>query len=450
MKQVDRRQFLNGAGKGAVAAGFTILANAASARSYAANEKINVAQVGCGGRGRYNAYGIAEVGGRVSHLCDLHDGELESTAKFLGEIQPEKPKLVKEFRQVLEDKEVDAVVIATPDHWHSPMVVLACQAGKDAYVEKPHSHNIWESRKAIEAARKYERVVQVGTQSRSGSYNIAAREYIAAKKLGHIPLVKVYDLQKGSSFRMGESSPMPPNFDWDAWLGPAPVRPWHSRIFSSGWLQFWDFVGGGMSDDGIHQLDLAMMALGDPGMPKRVSCTGGQYSFPDTDSEIPDTQTATFEFDNFVMTYELARCLSYMEKTSTTIRRNDEHPYWTQNSTRIELYGTDTMMTLGRHGGGWQVMRAAGTVVDQMYGRPCDNEHYTNFLECIRSRQHPNADIEIGHVAQSMVHMANIAHRLGNISLEWDAQKEQFVGNKEANALLTRDYRKPYAVPKQV
>ncbi len=450
MSGLDRRDFLTGTGKGAFAAGITILASAASARSYAANERVQVAQVGCGGRGRFNAYGLIEAGAEVTHLCDLHDGELSKTAEFISDVQSRKPKFDKDIRHVLDAKDVDAVIIATPDHWHSPMSILACQAGKDVYVEKPHSHNIWESRKLVEAARKYARIVQIGTQSRSGAYNIAARDYVRSGKLGKIHLVKVYNLKPGSAFHLGEPGQQPQNFDWDAWLGPAPVRPWHQKIFWGGWHQFWDFTGGGLSNDGIHQLDLALMLMGDLGMPKRVSCIGGRFAHRGDDSEVPDTQAVTYEFENMVMTYEHSLYPRYMRKTTATIRRNDEYPYWTQNSTRIELYGSEYMMTVGRHGGGWQVTQSGGRVVDQMYGRPCDAEHYTDFLECIKSRKRSRADIELAHVTASMVHMSNIAYRLGNITLEWDNKAERFKGNTDANKLLKRKYREPYTVPNRV
>ncbi len=447
---MKRRKFLTGTGKGAAAVGLTLLANAKSARSYAANDRVQVAQIGCGGRGRYNAYGIIEAGGVVTRLCDLHAGELAKTAEFIAGVQRDKPRFDRDIEETLGSANVDAVVIATPDHWHSPMSILACQAGKDVYVEKPHSHNIWESRMVVQAARKYGRIVQIGTQNRSGAYTLAARDYIKSGKLGKIHLVKVYNLKSGRPFHMGAAGQQPEDFNWDAWLGPAPRRPWHQKIFNGGWHQFWNYTGGGLSNDGIHQLDLALMLLGDPGMPKRVSSAGGRYAHRGDDSQVPDTHAITYEFDNFIMTYEHSLYPKYMQKTTATIRRNDEYPYWTQNATRIEFYGSEHMMTVGRHGGGWQVTQSGGRVLDQMYGRPCDHEHYANFLECIKTRKRANADCEIAHTAATMVHMSNIAHRAGNTTLEWDAKKERFKGNKAANGLVKRTYRKNYEVPEEV
>jgi predicted dehydrogenase len=350
------------------------------------------------------------------------------------------------MREVFDSKDIDAVLIATPDHWHAPAAIMACQAGKDVYVEKPHAHNMRESRLLLEASRKHNRIVQVGTQNRSCPYNHAAREYIASGKLGGVHLVKVFNLKPGKPFNMEALEARPQGLDWDKWLGPAPERPWHQNIYRSGWHHFWDFSGGDMADDGIHQLDLAMMVMGETSFPGKVACIGGRKAFRGDDSEVPDTQVVSYDFDRFIMTFELTEWPRYMEKTTGTIRRNDELPYWTQNSTRIELYGTERMMTLGRHGGGWQVTTSGGKVVDQMFGRPGDEPHAVNFLECVKTRKTPTADVAIAHKSISLVHTANIAHRIGNQTVQYDGATEKFLGNEAANALLGREYRAGYAI----
>ncbi|MHC4167058.1 MAG: Gfo/Idh/MocA family protein [Planctomycetota bacterium] len=444
MERINRRQFLGKSILGATALSI------ASRRVLGANERVNLALIGCGGRGRIVTRGLIENGAQVTYLCDLHEERLETTAKEIAGIQSRRPKTVKLMRQVFDSKDVDAVMVGTPDHWHTPASILACQAGKDVYVEKPHSHNIWESRKLIEAARKYRRIVQVGTQNRSAPYNHAAREYIKAGKLGKIPLVKVYNMKPGGPFKLGDPGTPPAGFDWNAWLGTAPQRPYHRRIFHGGWHKFWDFSGGDMADDGVHQLDLAMMLMGDPGMPRAVSCSGGRLAHKGDDAEVPDLQVISFEFDDFVMTFELTGYPKYMRKTTGTIRRNDEFPYWTQNATRIELYGSERMMTVGRHGGGWQVTTSGGRVVEQMYGRFPDAPHQRNFIECIKTRKLSNANVEILHESCSLVHLGNIAHRVGNRSLRFDAATEQFVGDAEANKLVKRKGRGKYEIPEQV
>ena len=452
MRRITRRHFLEKSGRGVVGIAASGIAawGMTPSKAVGANQRINMALVGCGGRGRYVARGMIEQGANITHLCDLHEGRLEEASQFLSDVQELKPRKIKDMRRVFDDKDVDAVIIATPDHWHALASILACQAGKDVFVEKPHSHNIWESQRLIDAVRKYDRILQVGTQSRSGPYNFAALDYVMSGKLGQIHLVKVYNLKPGKPFHLGDTGALPEGFNWDAWLGPASDRPYHQRLFERGWHKFWDFSGGDMADDGIHQIDLAMMLMGDPGLPSAVSCSGGRLAHKGDDAEVPDVQIVSFDFDTSVMTFELTNYPRYMRKTTATIRRNDLFPYWTQNATRIELYGSELMMTVGRHGGGWQVTTSGGKVVDQMYGRHPDPYHQKNFIDCVKNRKRPNADIEIAHRSCVLVHMGNIAHRVGNKKLRFDPKTERFLDNGEANKLLKRRYRKKHKIPEEV
>lgn len=454
MSEMTRRNFLERSGKGAisVAMGGAALSALSARRVLGANERVQLGLIGCGGRGSMVVRNmIEECEIDVTYLCDLREDRCENAANAYAEAAGgHKPKITKEMSELLASKEVDAVIIGTPDHWHAPASILACQAGKDVYVEKPHAHNIWESRKMIEAARKYDRVLQVGTQNRSAPYNLAALEYVKSGELGPIHLVKVYNLKSGGPFQLGDPGKKPDGFDWDAWLGPAPERAYHDHIFNGGWHRFWDFSGGDMVDDGIHQIDLALMLMGDPGLPKAVSTSGGKLAFPDDDSETPDVEIVTYDYDKFIMTFEMTGYPRYMEKTSATIRRNDLLPYWTQNSTRIELYGATFHMTVGRHGGGWIVVTSAGKEVQKMYGRVPDTPHQQNFIECVKTRKRSNADIEKAHAACVLAHMGNIAHLVGNRKLEFDGEKERFKGSRDANKLLKREYRKKYEVPEKV
>ncbi len=452
MERITRRHFLSKSGKAISGTALSGMALSAvnPARALGANERVNIALIGCGGRGRLVTQGLLECGAEISYVCDLHEERLETAAQKVANQQGRRPKAVKEMRQVFDSKDVDGVLIGLPDHWHAPATILACQAGKDVYVEKPHSHNIWESRKMTEAARKYKRIVQVGVQNRSAPYNFAACDYVKSGKLGDIRLVKVYNLKPGGPLHLGDAGTPPSGFSWDAWLGAAPERPYHQNIFKKGWHFFWDFSGGDMANDGIHQLDLAMMLMGNPGMPRTTSCTAGRLQYKGDDAEVPDVQVASFGFDDFIMTFEQTGYPRYMRKTTGTIRRKDEFPYWTQNATRIELYGSEELMIVGRHGGGWITMTSGGEVVEKMYGRPADIEHEQNFLDCIKSRKVPNADVEIIHPSLSLVHMGNIAHRVGNQSLRFDPKTERFIDNAEANKLVKRNYRKQYEVSEQV
>ncbi|MHC4503008.1 MAG: Gfo/Idh/MocA family protein [Planctomycetota bacterium] len=450
MKRVNRRVFLSTSGKAAGAAmGAMALASARPGKVAGAAERVNVAMVGCGGRGRYVTRGLIENGATLTYLCDLHEGRLNDSWRFLSKVQKTKPKLVKDMRRVFDAKDVDAVVVSTPDHWHGPAAILACQAGKDVYVEKPHAHNIWESGRMVEAARKYDRIVQVGTQNRSAPYNRAAMEYVKSGKLGRIGLVKVYNMKPGGAFRLGNPGSPPAGFDWDRWLGRSPGRPYHQRIFHHGWHHFWDYSGGDMADDGIHQIDLALMLMGDPGMPESVRAVGGRYAHKGDDSECPDVQIVDWDFGSFVMTFELTGYPKYMRKTTGTIRRNDEFPYWTQNATRIELYGSELMMTVGRHGGGWIVQTSGGKLVEKTYGRVPDHPHWKNFVECVKSRKKPNADVSVAHASNVVMHMGNIAHRAGNVSLRYDSDTGRF-DSGDANRLIKPTYRKGYEVPERV
>lgn len=447
MKSINRRQFLSQSTRKIMGAGLGALAGAS--KVLGSNERVRIALIGCGGRGPIVARGMIEQGAEMAYLCDLRQDRLEKTAKFLSQVQARQPEFAKTMRQVYDVKDVDAVIVATPDHWHAPAAILAMQAGKAVYVEKPHAHNIWESRKMIEAARKYKTVCQIGTQNRSAPYNHAARDYIKSGKIGDIRLVKIFNLKSGSPFRLGDPGKKPEGFDWDAWLGPAPARPFHQRIFGGGWHHFWDFSGGDLSDDAAHQIDLALMLMGDPGMPKAVSSSGGRLQHKD-DSEVPDLLVSSYDFDGFVMTLEHSNYPRYMAKTTGTIRRNDEFPYWTQNATRIELYGSELLMIVGRHGGGWVAMTSGGRVAEKMYGRVPDFPHWKNFIDSVKGQDKPNAEIETLHPSCTLIHLANIAHRTGNRKLWFDSINEKFEDNENANKLIKRNYRPKYRIPEAV
>jgi len=322
---------------------------------------------------------------------------------------------------------------------------------KVVQAEEPHCHNVWESQQMIKAARKYDRILQVGTQNRSADYIYKAVDYINSGRLGEIHLIKVFNFKPATPFKpfaLGKPSPIPQGFDWNRWLGGAPYRDYYESIFYDGWHHFWDFSGGDFVNDGSHQLDIARMLMCNPSLPKAVSATGGKFHFKNDDSQMPDMMLVNYLFDNFVITFQQGNYPRYMQKTTGTIRRNDELPYWTQNATRIELYGTNEMMILGRMGGGWVSMALGGKVVKKQYGRFPDADHQRNFIECIKTRKKPNGNIELLHNSCCMMHMANIAYRLGKTTLQIDPEKETFVGNDQANKLLKREYRRGYEMPK--
>ena len=442
---VTRRAFLKrSAGAAITLSAWTALS---ADRVIGANDRVNVAIIGCGGRGRFVLrVMVEEAGANCVCLCDLSDKRLEQMWEFIQPVQPNKPRFEKDYRKVLESPDIDAVIIATHDNWHAPLTMLACQAGKDVYVEKPHSHCMWESGLMVAAAKKTGRIVQVGTQNRSTEYNQQAREIVKSGKLGKIGLVKVFNLKNGSPFKFGEPGTQPAGFDWDRWQGRAAARPYHQKIWQGGWHYNWDYCGGDLTDDGIHQLDLALMVMGDPGLPKSVRALGGRYVHTGDDAEVPDVLNIAWDFGAFAMTLDMSQYPTYMEKSTDVIRKKNLVPDWMQNSTRVEIYGQDLFMILGRHGGGFIVEKASSQVVEKVYGQAGDLEHYRNFIACVKSRKQPNADIAIAHASNLVAHMGNIAHRVGNTALTYDAKTNSF-DKPEANALVKDAYRKGYELP---
>lgn len=452
MNPVTRRTFVYSSCLAAAGAalGRSTLSAASASRVSGANDRINLVLVGCGGRGRFVARGLAERGATIVCLCDLREDRLDTAAQFLAPVQQLVPRREKHMQRVFEAKDLDAVIVATPDHWHGPATILACQAGKDVYVEKPHAHNIWESGQMVAAAKKYNRLVQVGTQNRSSPSALQARDYLQSGKLGKVHLVKVYNLKPGAPFRLGDPGQQP-DLDWDAWLGRAPLRPFHQGILNSGWHHFWAYSGGDMADDGIHQLDISLMLMGDPGFPTSVRTIGGRYAHAGDDSEVPDVQIVNWDFGGkFVLTFEMTEYPKYMQKNQPTIHQNQPIPSWSMNATRVEVYGSELLLTLGRHGGGFVVQQTGGKLIEKVPSpRHPDADHYENFLACLRSRQKPNADISIAHTSNAVMHMGNIAHRVGNLALRYDAATGRF-DLPAANALLKPEYRKGYEIPERV
>lgn len=457
MRRLTRRRFLRSSTKTALGlSAASILAAPRHLYPAPSGGKLSLALIGAGGRGSTLVRGFLARGDcQLAYVCDIDPRRGRDLIEESRPNQPAPPGHVAEIQKVLDDRSVDAVIVATPDHWHSLASVMACQAGKHVYVEKPPSHNVWEGRKVVEAARKYRRVVQVGTQNRSAPYNREALDLIRGGALGKISLVKVFNLKSGGPYRAPADAPVPEGCDYDAWLGPAPKRPFHPGHFHGSWHAHWAYSGGDMADDGIHQLDLARWLVG-KGYPRAVNGFGGKLAYPESDAEVPDTQAIAYEFDDLIMTFELAEWASYMDKIAGDIRMGAGFPYWPQCATRIEIYGTKAMMFVGRHGGGWQVFTKAkqmsrrGELVAERTGRFPDPEHKEDFIQAIRTGRAPSADIEEGHRSAVLVHLGNIVTRLGGRRIVFDEKTETIPGDEEANALLRREYRAPYVVPDPV
>ncbi len=439
---MNRRTFMK-----STLAGAGIMTAMSSAQTPSADDKIVVGVMGLGGRGTFLAESFARRPDvRIAYLCDA-DTRRHSAAKNAMEKHGQTGvKLVQDFRRILDDSSVQVLVNATPDHWHALGSILACQAGKDVYVEKPMTHTLWEGRKMIEAAAKHKRVIQVGMQSRSCAFSAPAREYIRSGKLGDVYLVRVFNMMQHPLQPVGPDQPVPKELDYELWSGPAPLLPYNQ---SRAWLNRWAYSCGPIPGDLIHQLDLARFLLNDLPAPRTVSHAGGVNSLKDG-REIPDTQIVTCEYGSLTLLIETALWTPYMRKTPGEIRDTDGIPDWPFNGTRVEVLGTKGFMIFGRHGDGWQAWDSDGKSVESHPGKQGDREHIENFLQCVRTRSKPIADVENGHQSALLCHLANISYRVGNRKLEFDAQTERIKNIPEANAFLKRTYRQPWIIPDNV
>ncbi len=440
-RRMNRRQF-------AVSSMGIAAGGAALAQPRGANDRIRVGVAGIRGRGGELARWFAERPDvEVAYLCDVDSRLFPERVKEIAGICSREPRCVQDVRVVLDDREVDALVVATPDHWHALQTIWACQAGKDVYLEKPVAHNIREGRKMVEAARKYGRVVQVGTQTRSAEYLYLAKEAIKNGDLGEIHLVRVLNSKVRPTIGHTPEEPVPPGVDYDMWLGPAPLRPFSMNHFHYSWHWFWAYSGGDIINDGVHQIDLARWLAGVT-VPVSVSSTGGIHHFRD-EQETPDTHVVNWDFRGLTMIFEQSLWSPYLKKMPIALRDLDDLPKWPFSGTRIELYGTRQIMFFERHGGGWQTFDADGNSTRVEPGRFTNREHIANFLDCMRSRATPVADIEEGHLSTLLCHYGNIAYRCGR-KLAIDPETQGFPDDDEAAALVSRTYRAPWILPDQV
>ncbi len=421
-----------------------------------ANDKIVLGLIGSGSRGLSTIVSTCQINANVviKTVCDVNDLKAAKAISTIEKVLGYKPLRSKNMKEVFNDKEVDAVWISTPEHWHSLATVWACQAGKDVYVEKNPSISIWEGRKMVEAAVKYKRIVQVGFENRSAPYAFTAREYIQSGKLGQIVAVKSYNMLGGSKWMPKPDTAVPVGLDWDAWLGPAPYVPYNPNIHDmesrGGWGNFWAYSGGVLADDASHVMDLARMVLGDPGHPKSVYGWGGNNAWNST-KETPEFQSITYDFGKYTLTCDSGNATNYMKKTPNNIRMDPKlFPDWRTNATRTEIYGTEGLMYLGRHGGGWQVKGEDSVLIAQDGGIFPDPDHQKDFIESLKSRKKPNGAVEQGQLSACLVHLGNICYRVGNKQLVFDGEKEQFIGNDEANKFLRTSYRENYRMPEKV
>ena len=405
-----------------------------------ANEKIVCGVIGAGRIAWDNMrcfLRIPEI--EIAAVSDVYKPHLQKGLEITGGKASPYP----DFRKIIERQDIDAVIICTPDHWHALPTIYACEAGKDVYVEKPISHSIVEGRRMVDYARRYNRVVQVGTQQRSGAHFKRAVDLVRSGKLGKINLVKTWNFgnayPNGIGFTPDENPPA--DLDWDMWTGPAPMRPYNRNRWHQpgGWASFrwyWDYAGGMMTDWGTHLLDIVIWAM-DVEAPSSVSSHGGKYYIQDS-SETPDTHEVVYEFPGFVCTYFHG---------SLNAHGIDGKGYG------IQFYGSNGTLFLDRSG--YSVtpeMTSAGEYrvgkMDTIVSGGSDQRqaHIQNFVDCIKSRKTPNSDIEFGHHSTVVSHLGNIALKTRE-RLEWDSKNERVTNHPKANSLLFRSYRAPWVLP---
>jgi predicted dehydrogenase len=421
-------------------------------RSYARtspNETINVAVIGIRGdnkghptwtsRGRGQDHyehltAIANV--RVTHVVDVDERHFKTSLPFMREKWGGDPKAETDFRRVLDNRDVDAVTIAAPDHWHALMTILACQAGKDVYVEKPISHNIVEGRKMIEAARRYNRVVGVGTQRRSDAVLDKAVQFLRDGGLGTLYAGKTVIYRPRDPIGVAADKPVPPGVHYDLWLGPAPSRPFNENHFHYHWHWFWEYGTTDLGNTGVHSLDAMRWLLGKEEHPRTAHCIGGLYEAgAPTDQTTPNTQYATYQYaDGTELHCDLRNWFS--------------GPAEAQG---VYIFGSTGWMKVGD--GQAQVFfgrkNEPGPTLTADEKGDAGQAHFENFIECVRAHKAENlrATIEEGHLSTTLCHLGNISYRMGR-SLKFDGVAERFVGDEEADKLLGRAYRAPYLLPK--
>jgi len=417
-----------------------------------ANDRVVLALIGAGSWGTNLILNVADINKNVfvKYICDVDDTRGGRTIVELEKIQKVKPVRVRDMRKVFDDPEVDGVIIATPQHWHGLASIWACQAGKDVYVEKCVSFTIPEGQKMIEAAMKYERVVQCGTQNRSADFAFSARDYIKSGQLGELVAVNVMGMVNGPvPFNEKKGEKAPDTIDWNMWLGPAPDVA-YSISRNKSWGYYWDYSGGlALANGCIHQMDLARLVLGDPGFPESVYCTGGRYLFDDQ-RDIPDYQAVIYDYGNFALTLQSGDCTPYLLKTTPEIRYGDGFPEWKQNSTKIVIYGTKGLMYVGRMGGGWQVYDENRNIVAQKTGLFPLQKHLGNFVDCIRTREQPNGNMVEGHKSSTLMHLANLSYRAGKKQLLFSGEHEVITNDQMARELAAGTYRKGFELPTEV
>jgi predicted dehydrogenase len=424
MNQQDRRTFLKRTGTGV--AGAAVLSASIPSAARGANDRVNVGLIGCGGRGITvaKAFG-AQQDAIVRYVCDPDSQRAARAKEATGA-----DHAVADLRRILDDPSIDAVAIATCDHWHAPAAILACEAGKHVYVEKPCSHNLGEGRLMIDAARRNKRVMQHGTQSRSAESKKRAIQMLREGKIGDILVAKHINSQKRANIGHQQPSQPPSHVDYDLWVGPAEWQPYQSNFVHYHWHWFYNFGTGDIGNDGVHGIDVARWGLGVETHPSLVTGYGSKLYFDD-DQQFPDTYEVAFEYPGDGRVGG-KRLLVYEQRIWSPYREDEE-------GNHIVFYGTNGVMKMGKSGTRLFGPKNEPIAIDAS-ALDREDAHQRNFLDAIQSGQALNAGIEVGHLSSALCHLGNIVSRIGR-SVKFDPSAEQIVGDEEANELCNRKYR---------
>jgi len=446
MKSMDRRKFLSKAGTGAAGLAMAGPWITSGLAKDSPNDRIRVAVMGINGRGGAHAENFAKMNNvEVALLCDIDENLLPKAVADVEKIQGKKPRTEVDIRKVVADKEIDVLSVASCNHWHALASIWACQNGKDVYVEKPVSYSIHEGRKIIEAARKYKRIVQAGSQNRTSPVVMAAMDFIHSGKIGDVYMIRIPFIRPRDTIGRGKVTEVPKGVHYNLWLGPAPWRPFIDNRFHYNWHWFWDTGNGETGNNGPHYMDMARWALQKYEHPRKTQSIGGFYQW-DCDQETPNIQTSVMEYaDGKIVQFEVRGLYD----------NGDQNGMW--------FLGTEGYLHLG--GNKWSTFYGrknepgesmsndqAKSRYDMLNTRGTgDESHFENFIKAVRSRKHKDltADILEGHLAASMCHLCNIAYRVGR-TVYFDSEREAFIGDEEAQNLVSREYRYPFVVPEEV
>ena len=401
-----------------------------SGKAFAVNDKISVACIGVRGRGNSVMRSFAaEPDCEITHICDVRKSVRSQRGAEMKKRTGRMPKLVNDYRTLLDDKSIDVFMVATPDHWHAMLTIEGCLAGKDVYVEKPASHNILKGKTAVAAARKRERMVQMGTQIRSSRFLREAADYVKSGALGKVIYGRTWETSRNGAVHLAPDSVPPPGLDYELWQGPCPERRFNKTIVGGAWRWLYDYGTGDLGNDGVHRIDYCRYLMGLEGMPETISCAGGMFFFDD-DQEWPDTMLVNYEYPGKVLQYEMLLW---------------SKPKLFGAGEGAAIYGENGWVLVTNTS--WKAYDAGGKLVKQGESDAGQQAHIRNFLDAVRSRKRESLNQEIysGHVSSAMCHAGNIAGRTGK-KLRFDAKTETF-DDKEANQYVGREHRRGFELP---